>query len=86
MNRFGLALFANVDDPVDRKIALRRGRRTDRISVVGVFDVQGFAVGFGINRDGFNVELAAGASDAHGDFAAVGDQNAFEHRTKTVSV
>jgi hypothetical protein len=35
--------------------------------------VQRFAVGFGINRDRFDLHLAAGANYAAGNLAAIGD-------------
>jgi hypothetical protein len=36
----------------------------------------------GINGDGFHIELASGADDAEGDFAAIGYQDALEHDGK----
>jgi hypothetical protein len=36
-------------------------------------------VGLGIDHHGLDAQLAAGALDAQGDLAAVGDQNLLEH-------
>ncbi len=41
------------------------------------------AVGFAEDGDGLDAELAAGADDPQGDFTAVGDQNALEHRRRS---
>ena len=51
-----------------------------QIGVVGHAHVQRRAVGFGVDGDGLDAELAAGADHAHGDLAAVGDQDFLEHR------
>ena len=44
------------------------------------FDVQRVLVGIGINRDGLDAEPAGGLDDAAGDLAAIGNQDALEHR------
>ena len=46
---------------------------------VGEADVEALAVGGRVHGDGLDAELAAGADDADGDLAAVGDQDALEH-------
>jgi hypothetical protein len=38
--------------------------------------VQGVAIGFRVDSHRLDAELAAGADDAHGDFATVRDQQA----------
>ena len=48
----------------------------------GKLDVHRIDIGLGIDGDGFDIELAAGADDAKGYFTAVGDQDAFEHNDK----
>jgi hypothetical protein len=42
---------------------------------VRVTDVDRAEVGVGVNRGRGDAELAAGAHDAYGDLAAIGDQN-----------
>ena len=79
MHRFGAASFTNIDDAVHREIALLRRRGANRVGIVGVFDVQRFAVGFGVDRHRFDIELAASARDPHRDLAPVGDQDTFKH-------
>ena len=41
--------------------------------------MQRIDVGLGINGQGADAELLAGANDAKRDFAAIGDQNFFKH-------
>ena len=59
---------------------LERGPDAD--GLVGELDVHRIDIGLGIDGDGFDIELAAGADDAEGDFAAIGDQDALEHGTE----
>ena len=67
------------DDAVDLKVGLLAGGGADADGFVGELDVHGIDVGLGVDGDGFDIQLAAGADDAEGDFAAIGDQDAFEH-------
>src|SRR6202007_582844 len=71
----------DVDELVDAKIAFARGCGADRVSLVGEADVQGGAVHFAVNADRGNVQFAAGAEDADGDFTAIGNQDFTEHRS-----
>src|SRR5271168_2539608 len=69
----------DIDYFFDAKITLARGRGADGIGFVGQADVERFAVDFAENRHAANAQLAAGAQDAHGDFAAIGNQDFPEH-------
>jgi hypothetical protein len=75
--RAGLA--AGLDDLVDQKIAFRGRRRPDQNRIVGHFDMECVAVGFGIDGDGLNAHAAGSLDDPAGDLAAIRDQNSFEH-------
>ncbi len=79
MHGFRARLAAGLDDPVDQKIALRRGRRSDQDRMVGHFDVKGVAVGLGINGNRLDPHAAGSLDDPAGDLAAICDQNSFEH-------
>ena len=46
---------------------------------VGQLHVLGVAVGLGIDDDGLDAHLAAGALDPQRDLAAIGDQDLLEH-------
>ena len=75
----GAALLDRVEDGVGVEVALGRGLAAERVRLVGVADVQRVAVELGVDGDGGDAELAAGAHDPDGDLAAVGDQDFAEH-------
>ncbi len=79
MHRLGAGCLAGGDNLVDHQIALRGRRRTDQDGLVSHLDMQRIAVGFGIDRDGFNAHPAGGLDDPAGDFAAIGNQDSLEH-------
>ncbi len=66
-------------DRGDVQVALAGRGRSNADRFVGQADVHGVRVGGGMHRDGADAHLAAGAVDAQGDLAAVGDENLFEH-------
>ena len=68
-----------VEHGVDVDVGLGDGGRADVGRAVGFADMQGVGVGHGVDGVGLDAESAAGARDARGDFAAVGDQDAGEH-------
>jgi len=53
--------------------------RPDAHRLVGQLDVLGLAVGLGIHDHGLDAHLAAGALDAQGDLAPVGNEDLLEH-------
>ena len=81
MHGLGAARFTCGDDIVDHQIALRGRRRPDRYRLVGHFDMERVTVGFGIDRDRFNSHPTRGLDDPAGDLAAIGNQDALEHRS-----
>jgi hypothetical protein len=66
------------DDARDVEIRFARRCGSDADVVVSKANVQGFAIRLGVNRDGLDAELAAGANDAQRDLAAVRDQDFFK--------
>ena len=80
MDRLGAGLLAGLDDLVDQQIGLRRGRRTDEDLLVGLAHMQRVGVGLGIDRDRLDTHALAGANDATGDLAAIGDEDLVERR------
>ena len=80
MHGLGAGLLAGLDDLVDQQVGLGGGRRADVDGLVGHLDVQGVAIGVGIDGDRLDAHLARGLDDAAGDLAAVGDQDFLEHR------
>ena len=73
MNRVGLGRFRGFKNFRGVKIALGRGRRTDRVRMIGFAHVQRGAIGVGVDGDRFDSQLAACADDPHCDLSAVGD-------------
>jgi len=79
MDAVGVRDRGRLDDLVDREIALARRRRTDEISLVGNADVQRSGIGLRVDRNDAHAEALRRARNAHGDLAAIGDQNRAEH-------
>ena len=67
-----------IDDVVCVEIADNRVG-ADVVGFVGFFDVQRMAVGIGIDGHRLDAHFRAGAHDADGDFAAVGNKDFLDH-------
>lgn len=76
----GARLERCAQDRVFIQVAVRGIGAADADGVVGQLDVKCILVCFREDGNGLDVELFAGADDAHRNLAAIGDQNAFEHR------
>ena len=79
MDRVGAGDLGGADDRRHVQVAVGAARRADADVLVGEPDVQRVLVGLGVDGDGLDAELAAGADDAQRDLAAVGDQDFLEH-------
>src|SRR5436309_3233024 len=55
------------------------GVGADAVRLVGLLHVDGGGVALRVDRDGPDPELPARADDAHGDLAAVGDEDSLKH-------
>ena len=77
MDGVHIVLACGREDAVDVEITLRSGGRADAHRVIGHRDVARVAIGFGIDGDALQTQLAQGAQDAAGDSTAVGDQYCF---------
>ncbi len=73
--------FRRRDDRRDIEIALRRARRADTDAFIGETHMHGIRIGGGMDGDRLDAHLAAGAMNTERDFAAIGDQDFFKHRT-----
>src|SRR5581483_10549142 len=78
VDRLRAGRLRGLQDLLDDEVALRRGRRADRVRVVRLPDVQRRPVGIRVDGDGLDAKLAAGANHADGDLPAVRDQHAAE--------
>ena len=74
-----IADFGSRDDAIDFEITLGAGSWADADGFVGGLDVKGVVIGFGVNGESTDAEVFAGADDAEGDLAAVGDEDFVEH-------
>ncbi len=80
MNRVGPGLPGRRDDLVDHQIGGGRRRRSDVDRLVGHGDMQRLVVGVAIDGNGGEPHALRGANDTASDFAAIGDEDLFEHR------
>ena len=62
-----------------REVAVGTAGAADADGFVGQLHLEGLAVGLGVNGESLDAEFAAGAHDAQGDFAAVGDEDILNH-------
>jgi len=78
MHGLGSGAQCGIDDRVDVQVALPGRRWADPHRDVGVGDVPGSRVGVTEHRNRADPHGTAGPNDAHGDLAAVGDQDGVE--------
>ncbi|MPM38347.1 hypothetical protein SDC9_84976 [bioreactor metagenome] len=78
VNRVDIADGGHAQYPVDQEVTRIGSGRPDADGLVGFAYRQAVGVGQGIDRHGFDAQLAAGADHAQRDFTAVGDQNFVE--------
>ena len=74
MDRIGAAFFGDGNNFFLHQIRFGRGDAVQRIGLIGGPHMVGRPIGIGVNRDRCNPGVAAGARDADGDFAPVGNQ------------
>ena len=79
MDGFAAVLQRNLDDLVPAQVGLGGGRRPDQRGGVGQRHMQAVGVGLRIDRHRTNPHLLAGADDADGNLAAVGNQELGKH-------
>ena len=79
MHRIGAGDLAGREQRGNVEVAVLRRRRTDADALVGEPHMHGVGVGGRVHRDGRDAELLAGAQDAKGNLAAIGDQDFVEH-------
>ena len=77
VNCIGFRFDGDAQDVLDVEVGIHgRLAASDEIGLVGLGTVQRKPVFLRINRDGADSQLAGGAHDANGDFAAIGNQQA----------
>ena len=75
MHRVGAAARGHGEQLVDVQVGVGGALAVQAIGFVGHARVQRVEVGIGIHRDRLHAVVGTGANDAHGDLAAVGDQD-----------
>jgi hypothetical protein len=70
----------NFQDTVAAQVGVARGWWADEGRFIGQRHVQGAGVGVGVDGDGGDPHLLAGADNANGDLPAIGDQDFAKHR------
>jgi CDP-diacylglycerol---glycerol-3-phosphate 3-phosphatidyltransferase len=71
--------LGGIEDAIDCEVALGRRRRPEEEHLVGVRDVQGGPISFGVDADGADPEVAKRPEHANRDLSTVGDENLLEH-------
>ena len=79
MNGVAVGCLCNGKERLGIEVALSRRRGAYAVGMLGQLHVERLAVGLGVHHHGFDIELAARAEHAHGNLAAVGDEDTLEH-------
>jgi hypothetical protein len=75
MNGIGTALASRGDQSLDREVALRRLRGSDRDGAVRGTHVGAAAICRGVHSDRLDAFFVTGSDDAERDLTAVGNEN-----------
>ena len=76
----------DLDDLGDVEVGLGRGGATEGVGLVGEPHEEGVAVRVGVDRDRPDPGVLAGADDADGDLAAVGDEDLLQAHARLLAV
>jgi hypothetical protein len=79
MNSINVANLSRAQNTVDFQITLGTRRRADADRFIGELDVERIDIRFGVDREGANAQFLTGTDDSQRDFAAIGNQDFFEH-------
>ncbi len=75
----GATLPGGVEDLLHHQVRVGGRAIAEAQGLVGLLDMQAGGIGFGVNRDAFDLKGAQGTQDAASNGAAVGDQEFVEH-------
>jgi hypothetical protein len=84
MDRLGARDPRHFQDPILTKIRLTTGRRTNAIRFIRIPNMNRVAIGLAVHSHRANAHFTQCAHHAHGNFAAVGNQNFSEHPTPSL--
>ena len=85
MDGIGAGDLGRGDDLGLLQVGLARRRRPDAHALIGQPHRHGVGIGFGMDRHGCDAHFLAGAVDAQGNLAAVGDQDFLDHSGRSLS-
>jgi len=80
----GAGTMRDFKDQVTAKIGVERGRGAEAVGFIRFQNVGRGAVGVGEDGHGEEIELAACADEAKGDFAAIGNEDFAQHRRQGI--
>ena len=86
VNGVGMGASSDVEYQIAAQIRFGGRREAEAVRFIGLEHVGSGAVGVGVDGDGGNAQLVAGAQDAEGDFAPVSNKDFAEHRKTAYSV
>ncbi|MNM96934.1 hypothetical protein D3C81_1094290 [compost metagenome] len=75
MHRVGATALGHGQQLIDVQVSVGRALAIEAVRLIGHASVHRVDVGVGVHRDGLHTIIGAGAQDAHGDLATVGDKN-----------
>ena len=79
VDRLRAGATRHVEDDVAAQVGLRGRRGADRVRLIRLPHMHGAGIGVGEDGDGADAHGARAADDAHGDLAAVGDEEGLDH-------
>ena len=85
MNGIDVGDFSGADYRRNIEIAARAFGGTNADGLIGESHVQAVAIGFRVYSHGLDAQVLAGADDANGDFASIGDQDFLKHINRDTS-
>ena len=75
VDRIGAGLVCDLDQLVLQQVGVTRRGPAEGVRLVGDLDVECVAVGLGVDGDGLDAVVRAGAGDAYRDLTPVGDED-----------
>jgi hypothetical protein len=79
MDRVGPGSLRGLEERVHAQVALGSRWGTEKIRLIGQLDMEGLAVGLGVDGYGAKSEVANRPHDANGDLPTIGDEDFAEH-------
>ena len=85
MDRLSARAPGDIQDFVYPEVRFRRRGGADRISLIGLADVERATIDIGVNGDRGDAHFATCAHDANSDLSAIGNQDLLEHFSSPTS-